>query len=927
METAQWRRLSQQFEELCDLPSGEREARLADLECDSPALAGELRRMLAADATRRGVLTAGAGALALDLAADAAAAAEAAPQRLAAGARLGPYHVETLLGAGGMGEVYRARDTRLDRAVAVKVLPVALSGSGEPRRRFEREARAISQLQHPHICALFDVGREGERDYLVMELLEGESLAARLRRGALPMEQVLRFGREVAEALDYAHRRGIVHRDLKPANVMITRAGAKLLDFGVARMLAGSSPVAPPALTAEGAILGTVQYMAPEQLEGKECDARTDLFALGSLLYEMATGRPAFEGGSPASLIAAILSAAPPPISTLLKVGPQALDRVVRLCLAKDPEERWQSAHDVAAQLGGIAEASSQASTAPSLERPLRGRFPARWLLPAALGAVLAAAAVWMLAARGAFAPNVSPPRFQQQTFRRGTVSSARFAPDGQTIVYAAAWEGRPYELFATRRGSFEARPLGIGPARILAISAAGEMAILLGGGQRRSEGMLASVPLAGGTPRELLADVREADWLAGRDELAVVRRAGDRDVAEVPLGRVIHEAPTIWSLRVAHDGDRVAFFAGPGPYQGDLYVRDRSGEVRPLSSGWIVGQGLAWSPSDDEIWFSGTRGDREIAVYAVSLSGGERVLAQGPDPLYVQDLFADGVALVGRNDERQNLTCLAPGASEERDLGWFGSSWLRDLSADGRTVLFSEGEAGGGPRGSVYIRATDGSPAIRLGEGLAEGLSPDGTRALVRSRDGRELAVLPTGAGARQPLPLGNLEAVGEGDWLDNHRIVFQGTEKGHAPRVYVEDVEAGTRRPLTPEGVELALKSPTPDRRSVMVFVGDEAFLFPVDGGERRPVPHLAPQDTPLQWSADGRYLFVRLGSSRPPVEIQRLDTVTGERRTWWKLQPRAVVGVPRVHPIVLTLDGRSYCYTYNQELSDLFLVEGLR
>ena len=302
---------------------------------------------------------------------------------LPSGSRLGPYEIVAPIGAGGMGEVYKARDTRLDRVVAIKVLPSRLSSSEEGRKRFEREAKTISQLSHPHICALYDVGREGETEYLVMELLEGETLGERLAKGPLPLEQTLRYGVEIADALDKAHRQGIVHRDLKPANVMLTKSGVKLLDFGLAKAMAPATPqssmTALPTqqgLTQEGTILGTFQYMAPEQLEGKEADARTDIFALGAVLYEMATGRKAFSGTSQASLISSIMTADPPPISTMQPMTPPGFDRIVRKCLAKDPEDRWQSAADLGSELKWISEGSQAAAPLPSISRSTsRGRL------------------------------------------------------------------------------------------------------------------------------------------------------------------------------------------------------------------------------------------------------------------------------------------------------------------------------------------------------------------------------------------------------------------------------------------------------------------------------------------------------------------------------------------------------------------------
>ncbi len=364
---------------------------------------------------------------------------------LAAGSRLGPYEILAPIGAGGMGEVYRARDTRLERTVAVKVLPSHMSASLDVRQRFEREAKTISQLSHPHICALYDVGREGETEYLVMELLEGETLSARLAKGALPLEQTLRYGQEIADALDKAHRQGIVHRDLKPGNVMLTKSGVKLLDFGLAKAMAPAAPAGSltalptqAGLTQEGTILGTFQYMAPEQLEGKEADARTDIFAFGCVLYEMVTGRKAFAGASQASLISAIMQNDPPPISTIQPMSPPALERVVKTCLAKDPEERWQSASDLKRELRWLAEGSQAGVAAPIAPRGRTGgRFARAAIAVVLLG--LGAGAGMLLRLRPA------PPRAVRMSLVAPpgiTVSNepsdVAVSPDGSTIALVA---------------------------------------------------------------------------------------------------------------------------------------------------------------------------------------------------------------------------------------------------------------------------------------------------------------------------------------------------------------------------------------------------------------------------------------------------------------------------------------------------------
>src|SRR5262245_51665427 len=369
---------------------------------------------------------------------------------LSVGSRLGPYEILSPIGAGGMGEVYKARDTRLERTVAVKVLPAQLSVSSDARQRFEREAKTISQLSHPHICALYDVGREGETEYLVMELLEGETLTERLAKGALPLDPTLRFGQEIADALDKAHRQGIVHRDLKPGNVMLTKSGVKLLDFGLAKAMspASQSPTAltslPTAmnegnLTKEGTILGTFQYMAPEQLEGREADARSDLFALGATLYEMATGKKAFTGKTQASLIGSILRDEPPSVSSIAPMTPPAFDRVVKTCLAKDPDERWQTAHDVRLQLQWIAEGGSQAGLPAPLAELRRSRERLAWAANI-VTAALAIAATWLfLQSRREPArivqSSILPPDKTEFNFLSGSMA---LSPDGRLIAFIA---------------------------------------------------------------------------------------------------------------------------------------------------------------------------------------------------------------------------------------------------------------------------------------------------------------------------------------------------------------------------------------------------------------------------------------------------------------------------------------------------------
>ncbi|HEY1435788.1 MAG TPA: protein kinase [Thermoanaerobaculia bacterium] len=390
---------------------------------------------------------------------------------LSAGTRLGPYEIVAPIGAGGMGEVYKARDTRLERTVAVKVLSAHLAANEELRQRFEREAKTISQFSHPHICSLYDVGREGDTDYLVMEFLEGESLADRLAKGPLPTEQILRYGIEIADALDKAHRQGIVHRDLKPGNIMITKSGVKLLDFGLAKPLtaAGARPVSGASvmateaqvsqpLTERGTVLGTFQYMAPEQLEGGDADGRSDIFAFGAVLYEMATGRKAFTGKSQASLIGSILRDDPPPVSEVAPMVPPALNRVVKTCLAKDPEDRFQTAHDAKLQLEWIAEGGSQAGLPAPVIARRKNREKLAWGVAAV--AILAAAAL----AFGFWKRTPKPPRVVRFEIAIPpsilSIDTPRISPNGQTLAFNATDAEGKTQIWIRPLNALAAQPL-----------------------------------------------------------------------------------------------------------------------------------------------------------------------------------------------------------------------------------------------------------------------------------------------------------------------------------------------------------------------------------------------------------------------------------------------------------------------------------
>ena len=861
------------------------------------------------------------------------------------GARLGPFEILAPLGAGGMGEVYRARDVRLDRTVAIKLLPSELVSQPGPRvARFRHEARVIARITHPNICTLLDVGEDGSAIFLVMEYVDGATLAQRLEDGPLPVPVALRTAVQIADALDHAHRHGVVHRDLKPSNIMLTRDSVKLLDFGLAKLKERDEQVptdaTKSALTDEGIIVGTVPYMAPEQIEGHEVDARTDIFSFGVVLYEMLSGRRPFAGDSRASLMAAIVATEPPALLSLQPRTPASLDRLILRCLAKDPDDRWQTARDLAAELRWIAEAGSGTVTAaPGLTR--RPRRAALW------GAV--AGAVVLAAALAVTVPSMSPrpaaPEYRQVTYRKGAVSSARFTPDGQSFVYSASWEGQPYAAFLGRPESPDVRNLQLEDARILSISRAGDMAVLFGPQDiARAFGVrtMARIPMAGGARRDLLTGVVDADWIPGTEALAVIRDPGSGRpwIVEFPVGTPVHEARAAWSLRVSPDGSRVAFFEGPllfdSATEAMITVLDRAGHKSTVARD-LAGIGLAWTPSGTEIWFTANspgRTERGPQLRAVSLAGVERTVYTAPDWLVLHDISADGRVLLSRNSIRINAACQAPGEARERDLGWLVASFANAVSSDGQTLIFSDPLSGRTPAGNttVFRRSTDGSPAVSLGEARGGGaLSPDGRWVLAEL--GGNLILLPAGAGSTVTLPKGEVVQFGGRAWLrDSKRIVFTGDPGDGKPRGYIQEIPAGLPRAITPVGVSLAAKAAVRDDNLILGRVGATWVLFPIHGGDGQPVPAVTSGDVPVQWSHDGRYVYVYAvdsGGVRPPaVDVFRVEITTGARVLWKTLAPPDTVGVEGLRgTVVITPDARSYCYSYMRRLGDLFVVDGLK
>jgi eukaryotic-like serine/threonine-protein kinase len=837
------------------------------------------------------------------------------------GTRLGPYEVLAPIGAGGMGEVYRARDTKLDRDVAIKVLPAAVAQDPERLARFEREAKVLAALNHPNIAQIYGVEESGGVRALVMELVPGESL-----KGPLPLETALNYAKQIADALEAAHEKGIVHRDLKPANIMITPAGVvKVLDFGLAAIpqtSAGdaSNPANSPTLTISptraGMILGTAAYMAPEQARGMPVDKRADIWAFGVVLYEMLTGRQTFQGETITDVLAAVVTKEPE-----LDRVPMKVRRLLQSCLQKDPKQRLQAIGDWRLLI----------EEAPQIAPGVAPRRYAR-LIALAAGVCLLLAVAFVAGLRRSRPPS---PSFQRTTFRRGTIDNGRFASGGRNIVYSAAWDGNPYRIYSTQAENPESRDLGIMNAHLRGVSTSDEMALTLAPGL--APGTLARAPISGGTPREVADDIIAADWTSDGKRLAVVRAKPGFQQLEFPIGNVLYQTTGgIGNPRISPKEDLIAFLDQPlGTVGGvgSLTTVDMKGNRKTLTQFWLgYISGLAWS-SGDEIMFTAAAYGFTTSLYAVNRSGRQRLIAHLPGTFSLLDVAPDGRLLMSRAAFSNMLFYLATVDSKETDLYWHDNSTLSDISRDGKALLFSEGgdATRSGEDYVTYLRGTDGSPAVRLGPGYPLEISPDGKWAMVygSSRVPSQLVLLPTGTGEAQPLTHDGIHHQGAAWTPDGKRIVFVGNEPSHRLRYYVQSVDGGPPRPITPENVTFNSDDPvtiSPDGKSVAVAGLDgKIVLYPLDDGAPRTVPKLAEGFAPLRWCSDNSLLVYHAGDV--PVKILRVDVENGEQTLWKEMAPANRTGLAAISNVRVGADCRSSAYSAYYQPSELWIADGLR
>ena len=852
---------------------------------------------------------------------------------LTAGTKLGPYEIVSPLGAGGMGEVYRSRDPRLKREVAIKVLPQALSLDADRMRRFEQEALATAALNHPNILAVFDIGTSEGSPYVVSELLEGETLRERLRGGSIAVRKALDYALQIAQGLAAAHEKGIIHRDLKPENLFVTKDGrVKILDFGLAKLTQaepGTDTSLPTAThgTEAGVVMGTAGYMSPEQVRGVALDPRSDIFSFGAILHEMLSGKRAFHGDTTADTMSAILKEDPPDLNETNRNISPALERVVQHCLEKNPEQRFHSARDVAFDLETL---SNQSGTGSRL-RAVTDQRRSYWKQAAGALIILLALAGTYYAARNN-AP-VLTPHFHQLTFQRGSIYGAKFAPDGQSIVYSAAWNGAPKEqVYTTRTDALMSRPIDLMDSEVLSISSKGEMAL-----RQKSDngavprGMLSVVPLTGGAPRELLGDVLQASWSRDGESLAVVHFVGPECRLEYPVGKTIYSTSTgdISDVAVSPDGKRIAFFDHPNPAdtRGYVAVVDLSGKATRLTKEWSDLTGLAWSRSGDEIWFTGSDAGINSALYAVNLSGQLRDLLHIPGRLRLFDISKEGQVLIANEATRQEVVGHRTGQDRDIDLSWFDWTLGRSLSADGQWAVLEEDGEGGGPDYTVFLRKTDGSPAIRLGSGMGLDISPDDKWVASTSvKQPAPTVLLPAGAG--QPITLADAQLFHTANLRflpDGKGLIMVASEKGKAPRTYTLMLDGSALKLFGPEGFRGTLVSP--DSNYVLGRKDGAYWMVPFAGDEKpQPLSFVRADEAVAGWAADSKSIYVGDVSSTP-VKVYVADLKTGQRRLHHQHAPGDLAGVAGVGAGRITPDGNFYLYTVARTLSNLYVVEGLK
>lgn len=850
--------------------------------------------------------------------------------------QIGPYRLLALLGRGGMGDVYRARDTRLDREVALKVIRNDDGEHATHAMRLAAEARAAGRLTHPNVMAVLDVGTDGDRTYLASELVDGVSLRDLLGRPT-PLPRALDLATQMADGLAAAHRAGLVHRDFKPENVMVTRSDRiVIIDFGLAKGLAPfEGQPQDRTLTAPHTVVGTVAYMSPEQARGAPVDARSDQFSFGTVFYELLTGRRAFERATSVETLASILKDEPAPVATVRDDVRPPVRWILQRCLAKSPDDRYASTDDLLHDLRAAAARSVE------LETPARrARTWSRRDVVAGLGAAAAVGLGWVATRRGVPAP-VALPAWERLTFELGLVQAARFSRDGETVLYSASWLNQPFRVYSTTLSSPESRPLDLPPAGMLAVGPTGELAISLdctfAPASGACAGTLARVPLLGGAPKAVATGVRAADW--GPDgKLATARVDGGAGLAtvEYPTGTRLSSAGTS-HVRVSPDGSRVAWSAAVDTSRQGIVVHDREGD-RTISADWTFISGLAWSPSGDALFVSGVHPlCADDAVVRIRLDGTTEIAVRGPARLRVLDAGPQGRLLLSQATTTARLLVWRTGAQQPRDLTWLDNSHVDAVSPDGLRLLFTVRATAvefATALFPVFVREVDGGPATLIGSGYGVALSPDGRWALLRTRPSAgqaTLVLVPLGPGEPRPLPRDGID-VGEGnslaDFAGDERLVLRAREGDGPWRTYVQALGDGPPRVLAHEpGVIVSPIAPDGDR--FVAERADRSYWVSAISGNRGAdirVP-LAPATRILQWTSDGRALIVATIDSPLRRSVARFDLASGRTTPLRQLGPIGDAGVLERRGLAASRDGTIVAESEVRTVGQLYLARQAR
>ena len=851
------------------------------------------------------------------------------------GTRLGDYEILDKLGEGGMGEVWRARDHQLNRSVAIKILPAEVAADPGRRLRFEQEARALAALNHPNIVSVYGAGTTDGRAWIASELVSGESLRAVIDRGRLPVRRLIDIAVQIAEAMAAAHAAGIVHRDLKPENIMIGDGGrVKVLDFGLAKQVS-STPAdytATLALSQPGTVLGTVGYMSPEQVRGEPADARSDIFSFGAVLYEMIAGKRAFQAGSSVETMNAILRDEPPDLPA---DAPPSLVPIVSRCLEKRPDQRFQSAADLAFALRSLSSAGSGSGAQPAL-KTVRHHRPRLGPAFAAAAAVVMFAAGFLIAGR---LLRREPPRFQRITFRKGLVINARFTADGHDVIYSAQWDGAPTRTFLATPGNPEARDLDLPEDGLMeSVSSKDDVAFIHGPFLPDGTGTLARSSVSGGEMRPWLDGVLEADWAPDGSSMAVLRSVNGRFRLEYPIGATLLDnlRYPLQGMRVSPDGSLIAFVSYTDGSALGLSVIDRSGHrrlVAPVSDQLpnTTDEFLCWSPNGREIWYRSFDPKEWGTIYAMDLKGNRRVLLRIPGHAVIYDVARDGRILL-RTDSRQlGILGRAPGDTRDRDLSCLDMSALTGISDDGRVITAVIAGEGGGAKGSIYLRKTDGTPPVRLGDGNMWALSPDGqwvsAYTSVDART-RRYVLLPTGAGEERVIDIAALHGVNVVyGWSADDSTMFVGGPGTGGWQNYLWNSQTGQLKAFGPAGVsDSATPFVSPDRRQILTRGPDGRWwIYRIDGTQQL-VNGLSHHDVPLGWRADNRSIYVAMHhDDNRTMMTSIIDAGSGERKPFIDIAPTRPVD--QISVARITPDGRAYAYNFLVKTSELYIAQGVR